>query len=100
MRITHLSNDPPYQITHPIELPTLSNYLPYVWLQGHGWSSGDSVFESTLGEGDRVSLRETTLEEETRGVWGGQTLEARGMETLWGPSPLGLPAPSLPGLPS
>ena len=27
-----------------------------------------TVFESTLGEGDRVSLRETTLQEETGGV--------------------------------
>ena len=39
-----------------------------VWLQGHVWSIGDRVFESTLGEGDRVSLGETTLEEETGGV--------------------------------
>ena len=35
------------------------------------------MFESTLGEGDRVSFRETILEEETGGVWGRQTLEAR-----------------------
>ena len=38
---------------------------------------GDRVFESTLGEGDRVSLEETTLEEGTGGVWGRQTLETR-----------------------
>ena len=31
---------------------------------------GDRVFESTLGEGDRVSLEETTLEEGIGGVWG------------------------------
>ena len=31
---------------------------------------GDRVFESTLGEGGRVSLGETTLEEET-GEFGG-----------------------------
>ena len=42
------------------------------------------MFESTLGEGDRVSLRETTLEEETGGVWGRQTLEARGRGPLQG----------------
>ena len=28
----------------------------YVWLHMHMWSIGDRVFESTLGEGDRVSL--------------------------------------------
>ena len=40
-----------------------------VWLQGHVWSIGDRVFVLTLGEGDRVSLGDTTLEEETGGVW-------------------------------
>ena len=34
---------------------------------------GDRVFESTLCEGDRVSLRETTLEEGT-GEFGGDIL--------------------------
>ena len=32
---------------------------------------GDRVFESTLGEGDRVSLRETTLEGGGQGEFGG-----------------------------
>ena len=68
-------------------------------IRGHVWSSGDRVFESTLGEGDRVSLRETTLEEETGGVWGRQTLEARGRGPLRGLPPRGAPSgPIAPGL--
>ena len=41
-------------------------YLPmscrgggYVGLQGHVWSIGDSVFESTLGEGGQGEFGET-----------------------------------------
>ena len=58
------------------------------------WSFGDRVFESTLGEGDRVSLGQTTLEEEIGEVWEIQTLEARGRGP---PSPFG--GPGLQGLP-
>ena len=78
----------------------------YVWLQVHVWFIGDRMFESILGEGDRVSLGETTLEEETGGVGGRQTLEAIGRVSFWPAPPLTpplspywAPSPSLLGLP-
>ena len=43
------------------------------------------MFESSLDEGDRMILGETTPEDGTGGVWGRQTLEARGRGPLWGP---------------
>ena len=54
----------------------------YVWLQGCVMSIGDSVFESTLGDGDRGSLGDTNP--------GGQ-----GQEGPFG----GPPTPGLQGLP-
>ena len=64
--------------------------VTYVWLQMHVWSIGDRVFESTLGEGDRVSLGQTTLEEGTGGVWGDKPWKSgKG-------GPFGAPCPWLP----
>ena len=63
------------------------------------WSIVDKMFESTVGEGDRVSLGETTLEEGTGGVWGRQTLMARGKGPT-APGHQGLPPQTPPPLSS
>ena len=58
--------------------------------RGMSGQLGTGLLSQPLVRGERVSLAETTLKEDTVGVWGKQTLEARGR------GPLRMYLPKLP----
>ena len=71
------------------------NKLRSVWIQGHVWLSEDRVFESTIGEGVRESLRETAMRGDRVSLGGTQRDPPRG--PIQGSTKLTQPCP--PGLP-